>query len=75
MSTIRLLCNCTKESRHVLGNGFSLTVRQQECTENIKSGKPELEDRGGELPLDVGRPSWSRIGAACNEAQRKRVLR
>jgi hypothetical protein len=68
VSTIRLLFNCTKESKHVLGKGFSLTVSKHECTENIRSGKPELEDRGGELPLAVGKPSWSRIGAASRKS-------
>jgi hypothetical protein len=63
VSTIRLLFKCTKESKHVSGKGFSLTVSKHECTENINKGKPELENRGGELPLAVGNPSCSRIGA------------
>jgi hypothetical protein len=53
----------TKESKHVLINGFSLTVRTHEYKENMYKGKSVLQPKGGKLPLAVGKPKWCNIVA------------
>jgi hypothetical protein len=46
----------TKESKQVVGRGFSLTVRIPVCTDNINRGKPVLEPSGVELSKAGGNP-------------------
>jgi hypothetical protein len=64
VSTIICEERWAKESKHVCFiKGFSLTVRTQECTENMYKGKSVLQPKGGELPLAVGKPKWCNIAA------------